>query len=244
MLGQKVPKTNTLATNLPLLHWADLFCDSSHSHSSVGSSQELGRYPPNMMKGIAEAVCTHSELWPLSLASASADRPLVSSASLSLDPESDTMLTQVGFRTRPLWDGGGKPSLGRLTPPKRQPSPLSTLGQKIMKVICSSDLRLRALQPSLAVSPFSEATLSELRRQSWIAACSSLDKGKSTSGLNFLSMEKKEPGQPFCLDLIRLLLEASHDPDLSFLPRWPQEFRLVLRSKPWTLATFGQLKRK
>ena len=86
----------------------------------------------------------------------------------------------------------------------------------IMKVICSSDIRLRPLQPSLATSPFSEEMLSELRRQSWIAACSSLDKGKSTSGLNFLSMEKKEPGQPFCLGLIRLLLEASNDPDFEF----------------------------
>jgi hypothetical protein len=51
MLGQKVPKTTTLATNLPLHHWSGMFCDDSHPHYGVGSSSELGRYPANVMKG-------------------------------------------------------------------------------------------------------------------------------------------------------------------------------------------------
>ena len=41
-------------------------------------------------------------------------------------------IVQLGFRSRPLRDGGGKPSPGRLNPPFRRISPLATLGALIM----------------------------------------------------------------------------------------------------------------
>ena len=56
MLGQKVPKTTTVATNLELLHLDNLFCDNNHQHQQVQSSSELSRYPPAMMKAIAKSL--------------------------------------------------------------------------------------------------------------------------------------------------------------------------------------------
>ena len=63
-------------------------------------------------------------------------------------------IVQLGFRSRPLRDGGGKPSpTGRLNPPFRTISPLATLGALIMTLVRMS------LASGATTHPFQEADL-------------------------------------------------------------------------------------
>ena len=63
------------------------------------------------------------------------DRPSttpVSRLQALLDP---TVMVRLGFKVRPLRDGGGKPSPGRSPPPLRKPAPsLVELGKKILQL--------------------------------------------------------------------------------------------------------------
>ena len=54
-LGQEVAKSTCLSTNLQLECWHEQWCWHA-GHSSKKSSNELSRYPPAMMTGIAQAI--------------------------------------------------------------------------------------------------------------------------------------------------------------------------------------------
>ena len=54
-LGQEVAKSTRLSTNLQLQHWHQRWCWHT-GHSSKKSSNELSRYPPVRMTGIAQAI--------------------------------------------------------------------------------------------------------------------------------------------------------------------------------------------
>ena len=127
------------------------------------------------------------------------------------------MYIQIGFKTRPLRDGGGKPSIGRLIPPNRPSSPLTLLGQRILEATSDSGLVLRP-GASLQQSPFSPDFLSELRRQSWLVASDILTNKTGTSGPDFSEVEVLAAGQPYYLKLVELLLLSSNDPDAHFPP--------------------------
>ena len=73
-------------------------------------------------------------------------------------------IVQLGFRSRPLRDGGGKPFLGRLNPPFRRISPLATLGALIMTLTRPWIDKIRmSLASGATTHPFQEADLEELR---------------------------------------------------------------------------------
>ena len=113
-------------------------------------SSDLSRYPPAMMLGLAGAISkklldigTFSSKPTISWDASTPTNPRV----VHRDPTSDrpsslplahrvslmdeNLVVQLGFRTRPLRDGGGKPSPGRLPPPLRRTSSLAQLGAKI-----------------------------------------------------------------------------------------------------------------
>ena len=73
-------------------------------------------------------------------------------------------IVQLGFRSRPLRDGGGKPFSRRLNPPFRRISPLATLGALIMTLTRPWIDKVRMCLASGATThPFQEADLEELR---------------------------------------------------------------------------------
>ena len=187
-LGQCVAKSTVLATDLPLRHWTGMTCThGSHQKPSGVTSSDLSRYPPMMMRGLAQSIVTHTssrfgpppsedsahtlqssgvgtpeepmggltttttprlQALPVppptedsahSLQSSGVvtpvevkDRPTSTPTSriqALLDP---TVLVRLGFKVRPLRDGGGKPSPGRQPPPLRKPPPvLVELGKKL-----------------------------------------------------------------------------------------------------------------
>ena len=60
-LGQCVAKSTVLATDLPLRHWAGMTCThGSHQKPSGVTSGDLSRYPPLMMRGLAQSILTHT----------------------------------------------------------------------------------------------------------------------------------------------------------------------------------------
>ena len=60
-LGQCVAKSTVLATDLPLRHWTGMTCaHGSHQKPSGVTSGDLSRYPPLMMRGLAQSILTHT----------------------------------------------------------------------------------------------------------------------------------------------------------------------------------------
>ena len=60
-LGQCVAKSTVLATDLPLRHWTGMTCThGSHQKPSGVTSSDLSRYPPMMMRGLAQSIVTHT----------------------------------------------------------------------------------------------------------------------------------------------------------------------------------------
>ena len=109
-------------------------------------------------------------------------------------------IVQLGFRSRPLRDGGGKPSPGRLNPPFRRISPLATLGALIMTLTRPWIDKVRmSLASGATTHPFQEADLEELR-----------------AILGPRHLHERCPGQPFLLDLVSHLASLSGDPDWEF----------------------------
>ena len=91
-------------------------------------------------------------------------------------------IVQLGFRSRPLRDGGGKP----LNPPFRRISPLATLGALIMTLTRPWIDKVRmSLASGATTHPFQEADLEELR-----------------AILGPKHLHERCPGQPFLLDLV------------------------------------------
>ena len=180
-LGQVVCKTTSLATNLHLNHWNGLFCTSESHVQSVDWSSSLSRYPPQMMQGLAKAIRAKLQL-PMALipdhklvvdadtdqlprALNTSDRPEVLTWHHTSNLDENPVRVQVGFRFRPLRDGGGKPSPGIKPPHKRPTSKISHKGADILRLI-------QPWLPSLAQrldstskeEMFTESQLEELRR--------------------------------------------------------------------------------
>ena len=104
-------------------------------------------------------------------------------------------IVQLGFRSRPLRDGGG----GRLNPPFRRISTRATLGALIMTLTRPWIDKVRMSLASATTHPFQEADLEELR-----------------AILGPRHLHERCPGQPFLLDLVSHLASLSGDPDWEF----------------------------
>ena len=123
-------------------------------------SSDLSRYPPPMMQGLAGAISQAlSDIgqeaskptadWTHKHQSASdelpfrqqvrhmdhgLDRPTSLPLAHRISLMDEHVVVQLGFRTRPLRDGGGKPSPGRLVPPLRKNTRITSLGQQIIDI--------------------------------------------------------------------------------------------------------------
>ena len=212
-LGQVVPKTTTLATNLPLLHWGEMFCQGDHSHGYVASSGDLARYPPLMMRGIAQAIQTHLQLWATPSPPGTfgpdkerrrtdprqVDRPTLDPKRLCLDGYQAQLQIWLGAKTRPIRDGGGKPSRGRLTPMHRAWSSLQAKGAIIMQAVEPHVAGLQWGPQTGTEHPFPESLLAEVR-----------------TALGPSDLHQVAPGQPFFLELLHHVASEDSDPDARY----------------------------
>ena len=153
-LGQLVPKATCLSSDLPIQCWDDLSCNHPpHKLPEDMQSSDLSRYPPPMMQGLAGAISQAlSDIvqeaskptadWTHQHPSANdelpfrqqvrhmdhgVDRPTSLPLPHRISLMDEHVVVQLGFRTRPLRDGGGKPSPGRLVPPLRKNTGITSL---------------------------------------------------------------------------------------------------------------------
>ena len=132
-----VQKSTTLSTDLPLHHWQGLECNhGSHTKPKEMKSDDLSRHPPPLMKGLAEAII--QTLPKGRLPRRHHKRKASHRVGLIVPHQSPfpkrrpwgmtpSLFSRV--KTRPLRDGGGKPSPGRRPPPLRPQSRLTKLGE-------------------------------------------------------------------------------------------------------------------
>ena len=212
-LGQIAIKSTVLATDLPLHHWQGLSCShEKHERAPEMKSSDLSRYPPEMMQGISRAILQHIAMdrpsSPLEVRAHSLqptgrvpvpeapDRP--STTPVSRDP---TVMVRLGFKVRPLRDGGGKPSPGRSPPPLRKPAPsLVDLGKKVLGLATSVvDKVLESIHRQDKHHPFPPDLLAQVR---------SLVPGSHR--------DTPFDGQPFFLDHLRSMAEMANDPDSQY----------------------------
>ena len=106
---------------------------------------------------------------------------------------------QFGFKTRPLRDGGGKTSPGRMPPHLRPASPLASLGEAILDIVRP---HVPAFLDSIAIPckthPFPTQVLEEARK------------------LMHTHDPECAPGQPFYLGLVQHLATVAGDADAAF----------------------------
>ena len=128
------------------------------------------------------------------------DRPTSLPLAHRISLMDEHVVVQLGFRTRPLRDGGGKPSPGRLVPPLRKKTGITSLGSQIIDITSEFN---QAVQMSFSCGeknhPFSDVALRNIRQ------C-----------LGATSEDGIAEGQPFFLTLISRLAKASGDPDWKY----------------------------
>ena len=191
-LGQLVEKATSISSDLEVQCWDGLRCNHApHKLPEDMQSSDLSRYPPPMMQGLAGAISkalsdighvtsgptadwTHPNLTGgqeipfkngVMHMDHGVDRPTSLPLSHRISLMDERVVVQLGFRTRPLRDGGGKPSPGRLVPPLRKSTGLTSMGQKIIDI--TSELN-QAVQMSISCGeknhPFSDELLKRIRQ--------------------------------------------------------------------------------
>ena len=226
-LGQLVPKATCLSSDLAIQCWDGLSCNHPpHKLPEDMQSSDLSRYPPPMMQGLAGAisqalsdigqeVSKPTANWTHQHPSANdelpfrqqvrhmdhgVDRPTSLPLAHRISLMDEHVVVQLGFRTRPLRDGGGKPSPGRLVPPLRKNTGITSLGSQIIDITSEFN---QAVQMSISCGeknhPFSDVALRNIRQ------C-----------LGATPEDGIAEGQPFFLTLISRLAKASGDPDWKY----------------------------
>ena len=226
-LGQLVPKATCLSSDLAIQCWDGLSCNHPpHKLPEDMQSSDLSRYPPPMMQGLAGAisqalsdigqeVSKPTANWTHQHPSANdelpfrqqvrhmdhgVDRPTSLPLAHRISLMDEHVVVQLGFRTRPLRDGGGKPSPGRLVPPLRKNTGITSLRSQIIDITSEFN---QAVQMSISCGeknhPFSDVALRNIRQ------C-----------LGATSEDGIAEGQPFFLTLISRLAKASGDPDWKY----------------------------
>ena len=126
--------------------------------------------------------------------------------------DDDPMIVQLGFKTRPLRDGGGKPSLGRRPPHLRPTSTLKQKGDALLELAKPLVPEvLQSIREGSKQHPFSEDTLQIAR--TILAA---------ELPLTSAEVEHVSAGQPFHLLLLSELAKSGRDPDW----KYPQDLQL------------------
>ena len=134
----------------------------------------------------------------------------------------DSTTVQIGFKSRPIRDGGGKTSWGRRHPKQRPKSHMAGLGIALANAAQASGM-LNTMQISVMAAdkehPFTADNLHDLR----------IIIQQECGG----SMEMS-PGQPFCLDLISALAHKTGDPDWEYPLQLANGVPLGVDEPTWT----------
>ena len=173
---------------------------AGHGLTSGGSPPQVGETPKNPNSacgtsregalGVSSYATNHSGL----------DRPSYLPTTARLHLLDDQMLVPLGFRVRPLRDGGGKTSPGRVPPPLRPPTPLAEKGRLILtKVQSLTKDFLHSISKHEKHHPFSDDLLRDVRQI-----------------LVGPTNETVTPGQPFYLDAIHDVAKQLQDADHNY----------------------------
>ena len=196
------------------------------------TSSDLSRYPPALMTGLASAIikslqnkdrpatgCQQSGE-PPGRTDRSSSVPLSQTMTLGDDP----IIVQSGFKTRPLRDGGGKPSSGRRPPPLTPQSKIAHIGDSIAPLAqtCAQEVQ-RSINRGDRKHPFPPELLQRTRQH--IA---------QAIGLHPQTTEEVAPGQPFYLNLISALAEAGRDVDAAYPTDIATGVPLGVTTPTWT----------
>ena len=148
------------------------------------------------------------------------DRPTTLPITHDPNLSDKVMYLQMAFKQRPLRDGGGKPSLGRLAPWTRPLSKAAAMGAKICVLTSPWGDKL---QESLSLGdgshPFPEHLLEDIRE------------------ILVPGAGRPAEGQPFFLDILHSLALNIQDPDHQFL--WDLEQGVLLGVTDPPLASPG-----
>ena len=136
----------------------------------------------------------------------------------------DPIIVQSGFKTRPLRDGGGKPSAGRRLPPLRPQSKIAHIGDSIAPLAqsCAQEVQI-SINRGDRKHPFPPELLQRTRQH--IA---------QAIGLNLYTTEEVAPGQPFYLNLISALADGCWDVDALYPKDIATGVPLGVTTPTWT----------
>ena len=205
------------------------------------TSSDLSRYPPALMTGLASAIIKslQNKDRPATGCQQSGEPPGRTDRSSSV-PFSQTMtlgddpiIVQSGFKTRPLRDGGGKPSSGRRPPPLTPQSKIAHIGDSIAPLAqtCAQEVQ-RSINRGDRKHPFPPELLQRTRQH--IA---------QAIGLHPQTTEEVAPGQPFYLNLISALAEAGRDVDAAYPKDIATGVPLGVTTPTWTSPGIWPTKR-
>ncbi|CAE6925506.1 MKK3 [Symbiodinium sp. CCMP2592] len=195
MLGHGARKPTAVLSNLAL-DWDGLRCRHP-DHPVWWSSSDLARWGWQFNLELATSL--------LAFFSTSGDTDGDRSVASALAPvTASTLIVRLGHRSRPLRDGGGKPSPGRLKPEDRCKCKLAWLGQGIEETLTSKTV---ATGPRRGAAPGQTS-------------------GSQTSANNWHHVS---PGQPFALDILQALVELAEDPVFLWLLVFVDDFMAVMK---------------
>jgi hypothetical protein len=147
---------------------------------------------------------------------------VVHSALWSEHSEEETVVS--GYRSRPIRDGGGKPSLGRFRPDRRPPARLSDIGSAFLtqaERLGACDSIKESVLAREVVHPLSATTLKDLRKT-------------LAERVGCQSAEAVEEGQPFHLNLLSDSAREAADPDWRFPSQLGAGVPLGVEEPTWT----------
>ena len=212
-LGHVVEKLTTLWTNLPIVGFHGL-TDDMPRKPYRGSSSDLSRWAWGLNILICQALLKF-------LRSTGKEPQQVSEANtlrLEVPANPATDMVQLGHRSRPLRDGGGKPSMGRMPLEQRPEGKLHLLGRLLSD--CVQEWRLKERfatyhrQPQHERSkqgPFEEEEFQQLAASTRGRIAAIIPEEFWESG-HFKDTET-QPGQPFALYLLAAIAKLAGDPD-------------------------------
>eukprot|EP00435_Cladocopium_sp_Y103_P069283 s192_g33.t1 len=182
---------------------------------------------------------------PLTELMATSDRPLVAPLAMASTLWDKVVNLNVAFKTRPLRDGGGKPSPGRLPPLRRPSSPLASLGAKLLTLAAPRvDKVTWSTSCGEKVHPFPDHLLHTVRTTLGGDAEGSPAPGQPIylTLLHNLARLSGDPDMNYPLDLMQGVPLGVSDPPLASPGIWPLKSELSGEDTPWEslAAPFGK----
>ncbi len=212
-LGHVVEKLTTLWTNLPIVGFHGLAQDAP-KEPYRGSSSDLSRWAWGLNILICQALLKFLQEVKQNL------QEKVETSRLRLDVPANpaTDMVQLGHRSRPLRDGGGKPSLGRMPLDQRPEGKLHCLGQLLSNLV--TDWRLaerfaayhqKPQHERSKQGPLETAEMEQLAIVARSHLAAMIPKEFWEQG-HFQDVQTP-PGQPFALYLMAAIAKLAGDPD-------------------------------